>query len=64
MHFIVVVSKGFEFFFWVGVCMNVMNVSRVGNVVQSVQCDKGLVFFLWNQIRKAKIAQERRLRMI
>jgi hypothetical protein len=44
MHFIVVVSKGFELFLCVGVCMNVMNVYGVGNVVQNVQCDKGLVF--------------------
>jgi hypothetical protein len=35
MPFIVVVSKGSEFFFPVGACID---------VVQSVQCDRGLVF--------------------
>ncbi len=45
MHFIVVVSKA-SIFFWVGVCTSDMIAYGVGNLVQSVQYDKGLVFFM------------------
>ncbi len=46
--------------FWVGI-YEFMCCCGVGNLVWSVQCHKGLVFIWWNQIRKAEIAQERRL---